>query len=199
MEVLKNFIVFEGLDGAGTSTQSKLLSQNIKDSILTCEPSSGEIGKLIRKILKKEFTVKPSTLATLFTADRNEHLYNDDGVVANCNSGKTVICDRYLFSTFAYQGLELDKKEIYELNKNFFLPEVLFFINTPIEVCDKRIGQRGLEKEIYEEKSLQEKILSNYLESFKLFQNQGMHFVELDGSLTINELLDIELKFLKEK
>ncbi|HOV14618.1 MAG TPA: dTMP kinase [Spirochaetota bacterium] len=197
MNILKNFIVFEGLDGAGTSTQSKLLTQKIPNSVLTCEPTGSEIGKLIRKILKKELSVTPKTLALLFAADRNEHIFaNNGGIFNDCKNGKTVICDRYLFSSFAYQGLSLSKEEIFDLNKDFILPEVLFFLNTPIEECEKRVDNRNLEKEIFEEINLQEKILSNYLESFKLFEKSGMKIFELDGSLPIETLLEKELEII---
>ena len=71
--ILKNFIVFEGLDGSGTTTQSRLLSEKL-NVVFTCEPSDNPVGSFIRQILRKEHSVLPQTLAGLFTADRHEHL-----------------------------------------------------------------------------------------------------------------------------
>lgn len=196
MKILKNFIVFEGLDGAGTSTQSKLLNSNIENSILTCEPTGGETGMFIRRILRKEFRVTPKTFAYLFAADRNEHIYSENGIFESCNKGKIVICDRYLFSSLAYQGLDLPISEVFEINKEFVLPEIVFFLNTEPEICEKRIDKRGQEKEIFEEKSLQERILSNYKAAFKLFENSGTRIIELDGGLPVETLLEKETAFL---
>lgn len=196
MKILKNFIVFEGLDGAGTSTQSKLLNEKITNSIWTCEPTDNEIGKLIRRVLRKEVVINPKTLAMLFITDRNEHLYGKDGIIDSCNSGKHVICDRYLFSSLAYQGLDLPIDDVFVLNKDFILPEVVFFLNTSIEVCEKRIDNRDQKKEIFEDRSLQQRILANYIKGFSFFKDSGMRFYELDGSLPINSLLEKEISIL---
>ena len=79
-EVLENFIVLEGLDGSGTTTQLNLLGAALEKAgkrvFTTCEPSPLPTGQLIRRILGKEITTEPETLARLFSADRFEHLYN---------------------------------------------------------------------------------------------------------------------------
>ena len=133
-EILKNFIVFEGLDGAGTSTQSKLLSKEIKNSYLTFEPTDGKIGSLIRDCLKKKINFDTLTQAFLFSADRAEHLYRKNGIIDRCKNKQIVISDRYLFSSFAYQAIDVSFEQILELNKNFPLPEMIFFLNTSLDV-----------------------------------------------------------------
>jgi len=198
MEILKNFIVFEGLDGAGTTTQSKLLSGKIKNSFLTNEPTGGRIGKLIREALQKKILLKPETLSYLFVADRNEHLYSEDGIINKCNNSRIVICDRYFFSTIAYQGLSMNIDDLFYLNSKFQLPQILFFINTSIENCRKRINKRGESEELFEKISIQEKILNNYFISIEKYKNSSMKVHILDGNLSIDELLNKEMEILKE-
>ncbi len=196
--ILKKFIVFEGLDGAGTSTQSKLLSNEIKNSFLTFEPTDSKIGKLIRDCLKKKITFDALSLAYLFSADRADHLYKKDGIINRCNNNRIVISDRYLFSSLAYQSIDVVFEKVLELNKNFPLPEVVFFLNTSIDVCNDRINIRGDEQELYEEQSLQEKILNNYLKAFSFYKKMGLKIIKLDGNLTREELFELEIKYLKD-
>ncbi len=103
------FIVFEGLDGAGTTTQLHLLEKNLKEAgvtvFATAEPTDSAIGRLIRSVLRKEISVEPKTLAMLYATDRYEHLYGKGGIIEHLDAGDTVICDRYLYSSIAYQSI----------------------------------------------------------------------------------------------
>ena len=104
--VLKKFIVLEGIDGAGTSTQIKRLVQTNPDKyIATAEPTSGPTGKFLRQMLAGDFKVDERTNAYLFAADRCEHIFGKGGVKELCESGKTVVSDRYFFSSLAYQSV----------------------------------------------------------------------------------------------
>ena len=185
-KILKGFVVIEGLDGSGTTTQLGLLSQKFRKANInvfpTNEPTDYPFGKLIRSVLKKEINAEPGTLARLFAADRYEHIYNKhNGIIRNIDNGVCVICDRYLFSSLAYQSLECGFNEVFELNKDFPLPEHLFFIDTPIEVCQRRIGART-EREIFEFAEMQDSILKNYQKSFDVFKDSQMKFHKIDGS-----------------
>ena len=191
--IMNNFIVLEGLDGSGTTTQAKLLAQHL-NGVFTFEPSDNAVGTLIRQILRKEKSVTADTLAYLFKADRQEHLFGKNGIIQQINDSKTVVCDRYLFSSLAYQSLNCDFDEILRLNKDFPLPSVLFFIDTPIEECLKRIGTRGSEPELFEKAELQRKIYDNYLRGFAAFNE--INLIKLDGTKSIEELLEEELKII---
>ena len=191
--IMNNFIVLEGLDGSGTTTQAKLLAQHL-NGVFTFEPSDNAVGTLIRQILRKEKSVTADTLAYLFKADRCEHLFGKNGIKQQINDGKTVVCDRYLFSSLAYQSLDCDFDEIYQLNKDFPLPETVFFIDTPVEECLKRIGTRGSEPELFEKAELQRKIYDNYLRGFAAFNE--INLIKLDGTKSIEELLEEELKII---
>ncbi|MCZ7382322.1 MAG: dTMP kinase [Candidatus Methanoperedens sp.] len=108
------FIVFEGIDGSGKGTQAKKLVSDIKNGEfprlanvpvkLTMEPTNGMTGKLIRKYLIKEKIVTKEQRALLFAADRLEHLYKTVFPILNKNG--TVISERYIYSTLAYQSCE---------------------------------------------------------------------------------------------
>ena len=101
--VLKNFIVFEGIDGAGTSTQIKKLVERAPEQFMaTAEPTSGPTGKFLRRMLAGEFKVDEKTNAYLFAADRCEHIFGKGGVKELCDSGKTVVSDRYFFSSRSF-------------------------------------------------------------------------------------------------
>ena len=79
--ILKNFVVFEGIDGAGTSTQIKMLAErNPERFVQTAEPTGGETGLFLRRMLAGDFSVDEKTNAFLFAADRCEHIYGKGGV-----------------------------------------------------------------------------------------------------------------------
>ncbi|MCD6396935.1 MAG: dTMP kinase [Spirochaetaceae bacterium] len=191
-EIIKNFIVFEGLDGAGTTTQTELLDNRFKQFNIPCksgcEPTRGFIGKTIRQVLSGDRKVASGTIAKLFVSDRHEHIYNPtDGILSLCEAGNYVISDRYLFSSLAYQSLDYGFENVMALNKDYPLPEHLFFLDAPPEICQQRLRSRE-SLEIYENNELQEKILKNYRKSLELYSNSGMFIHILDGTLNKFEL-----------
>lgn len=196
MSILKNFVVIEGLDGSGTTTQAKLLCDNIKNSYFTFEPTDNNIGKLIRSVLKKDLIVDPKTLMYLFVADRQEHLYGKNGIVEKCKK-HIVICDRYLFSSLAYQSLDVDFEEVFDNNENFPFPEYLIFLDTEPDECQQRISKRNGTDEIFEKGNIQKKIRENYLKSISYTKNLRNTKVKIiDGKKTEEEILIEELDFL---
>lgn len=195
MEILNNFIVIEGLDGAGTTTQGKLLSEKVPKSHFTFEPTDGPIGSFIRRALGKEFSLTQLSLAHLFTADRNEHIEGKGGIKERCRAGEQVICDRYLYSSIAYQSLNLKFEQVLELNRDFPHPELLFFIDTPVELCLERIGDRG-KRELFEKRELLEQIQENYYRLLDHFRREGLNIHILDGTKGIEELLEEELHII---
>lgn len=191
LELLDHFIVFEGLDGAGTTTQAKrlldTLLRNQRPAVLHNEPTPGPIGKLIRAYLSGEISCHPDTLAALFAADRREHIYGAGGVLDELKAGKTVICDRYLFSSLAYQSLDSTFSTVFSFNKEFPLPRLLFFFDISPEVCEKRIASRG-SREIFETLELQRRVRDKYEQILSRYSDSGMEIVRLDGGMDINEL-----------
>lgn len=165
MNVIHNFIVIEGLDGAGTTTQTNLLGENLTRKglrhVLTFEPTDGPIGKLIRDALEKRITLSPTALAYLYAADRNEHLYGPNAITEKVKDGTIVVSDRYMYSSFAYQGLSVDESVIKGLNP-YSHPEFLVYLDTPVEVCMDRIAKRGGKRDLFEKRKTLEAVRERY-------------------------------------
>ncbi len=203
--ILKNFVVFEGIDGAGTSTQIKML-QNSPDAerfFFTAEPTKSETGKFLRKMLKGDVKLDARTSAFLFAADRSEHLYGkgeDLGLVERAKNGKIIVSDRYLFSNLAYQSVSCGEELPRLLNSVFPLPEILFFFEIDPELSLKRVDSRG-EREIYEQIDYLKKTEAQYEKVISEYEakNTEMKIVRLDASKSIEEIFREICVNLQEK
>lgn len=202
INTLNNFIVLEGLDGAGTTTQLKKLKIELEqigfETYMTNEPTSKPIGKLVRSILGGDFKTTPLALATLYSADREDHINNPEyGIIKQINDNKIVISDRYLYSSLAYQGVNCDFNKIVELNKDFPNPQILIYIETPVEVCLSRIDSRGEKKEIFEKRDFLYKVNENYN---KVIENlpSNINLIKIDGTLNIEDITNIMIKEVKK-
>ena len=184
--VLDRFIVFEGIDGAGTTTQLnrllKFCSDNKIKAIGTQEPTSSPIGLLIRDFLSKKEEFAEETIIRLFASDRCQHIYGKNGIIENLEKDFFVFSDRYLFSSLAYQGFE-DKK-VFKENEDFPLPSVLFFLDIEPSKALMRIEKRGSEKEIYENINFLTKVRENYLEILEFYRTRHpeMRILVLDAT-----------------
>lgn len=198
--VLKNFIVFEGIDGAGTSTQiKKLVESNPDFFVATAEPTTGETGKFLRKMLAGDFTVDEKTNAYLFAADRCEHIFGKDGVKELCESGKIVVSDRYFFSSMAYQSVSCGEELPKLLNSPFPLPEYLFFFEINPEISLARVNSRNEKKEIYEKLDVQKKIAAQYEKVISSYEKDssasGMKIIRINAADSIENIAAL----IKEK
>ncbi|MCR5319405.1 MAG: dTMP kinase [Treponema sp.] len=200
--ILQNFIVFEGIDGAGTSTQIEMLKNRpeARDFLFTAEPTSAPTGKFLRQMLKGDFPLQNESAAYLFAADRNEHVNGKlltqgntlvTGIKEACQSGKKVVSDRYLFSSLAYQSINCPPEVPRLLNSLFPLPSLLFYFEISPKDSLSRLDDRNF-REIYEKedflnRTVQEyhNVLSEYSEKAK---NQGMKIVLIDAKKTKEEI-----------
>ncbi len=198
--ILKNFIVFEGIDGAGTSTQiKKICEKNPQNFFQTAEPTSLETGKFLRRMLGGEFSVDEKTNSFLFAADRAEHLYGKNGIIEQINNGKTVISDRYLFSSLAYQSISCGEELPKLLNSTFPLPEILFFFEIDPEISLKRVDSRNEKKEIYEKIETQKKIAMEYEKIISEYENNPsctMKIIRIDATKSIEEISETISKII---
>lgn len=133
------FIVFEGIDGAGKSVQTSMLADRLRADgipfILTAEPSDGPTGRLIKSL---QVRVDPEEETRLFTEDRRHHVQNV--VLPALKEGKTVICDRYVYSSVAYQGARgVDPDRILAENRRFIMPDLIFMLEITVEMALSRI------------------------------------------------------------
>jgi len=192
------FMVFEGIDGSGLTTQSKILKEYLEEKgkkvFLTKEPTDSHIGRLIRKTLKGsptggcsdsyiDLSMDQEALALLFAVDRSMHM----DIIKRELEDSFVICDRYYFSNFAYQMLSIDLNYLIRINSRFLKPDLTIFLDVPSEVCKKRIDENREHIEIFENQETLERIRKNYLKIIKLFKKKGYNIVEIDGNRSIEE------------
>jgi dTMP kinase len=190
------FIVLEGPDGAGISTQTALLQAGLVQrgmrAVATKEPTSGPIGSVIRQGLTHRLVYPPNqtlgddVMALLYAADRLDHLRAD--IVLRLDVGTHVVCDRYRLSSYAYQGVALDQEWVRAINKRSIAPDVTFFIDVPPEVSQSRIEKRGNYIELYETDERLRPIYANYLQLIEQARTEGENIITVDGKLSISKV-----------
>ncbi len=169
------FIVMEGTDGSGTTTQGNVLAAALAAAahtvVRTSEPSGGAIGKLLRDTLRSRSgrPLAPEIVALLFAADRLDHCDREIGPALA--RGDTVICDRYLGSSLAFQVVDgdgaFDATWVRELNRAVLVPDLSILFDVPVEAAMERIERRGKPKERFEVASFLTRVRDRYLEAFR--------------------------------
>lgn len=152
------FIVFEGIDGAGKTTQAKLLAEKIKEmgrsAELTAEPTTLESGKALRRVLSGEEKKSNCEIATMFTLDRIAHnVHPEIGINALIDKGVDVISDRYYYSSLAYQGSATSYPWVKSLNLDcpeIRRPDLCIFLDLKPEESLERISKGREKLEIFE-------------------------------------------------
>ncbi len=184
------FIVFEGIDSSGKTTQAELLKKYFlttkEQAVISPEPSSGIIGNLIRQALKQRIVFSKDQhlfdqqMAYLFAADRHDHLYNDvDGVFKLIQDNYHVISTRYYFSSLAYNCESIEQYNfIKKLNDRFPNPDLTIYLDIPIEVSLSRLQERSLQ-EIYETKTKLTKVREQYQQIFAEYDGNAL---AIDGT-----------------
>ncbi len=167
------FIVFEGIDGAGTTTQAGLLARRLEASgrrvLLTAEPSTGPVGKMLRSILSGALSPTGAgnwdgrALALLFAADRLDHFRGE--IRPALEAGMDVVCDRYVLSSVAYQGMAAPFAWIRSLNRFVPPPDCTVFLRVRPEIAlARRLGAADA-PDLFETLPQQERIARLYDEA----------------------------------
>ena len=204
------FIVFEGIDGSGKSTQIKLLAENLKKRGIACcetfEPTYGLVGSVLHDILSGKIKRDPKVTAALFVADRLDHILNqEDGMLKSIESGETVLCDRYYFSSYAYQSVDVPRDWVIMANrmaKDALKPDATIFIDITADTAMERITQNRENTELYETKERLESVRNGYFSAFELMKDEERIFV-VDGNRSIEEIAkeieEIVIKLIFQK
>jgi len=189
------FICIEGLDGCGKTTQAKMLVKYLRrrgfDAVYTTEPSAGKVGKLIRRfVLDRQRRVSTALEALLFAADRVDHV--ESQVKPLLKQGKIVVCDRYIYSSLAYQGAAgLDLEWIDYINRFALKVDLALFLDVEPEMVVERLKTK---KSVMETVRNLRKVREVYL---RLVQQQRL--VALDGNRSVGEVSESILETVLEK
>jgi dTMP kinase len=190
------FIVFEGLDGSGQTTQANLLTKWIMEkrsqyAYYTKEPTDGPIGLMLRLFLSKRLYCAANngngaprrpdetTMALCFAADRADHLHNE--ILPKLKDGVHVIADRYYHSSLAYQSVEAELPWIREINKNIVRPDLTLFLDVPPAICMKRMQSQRWHVELYEDQDNLEKVRMNFLLTIEKSKAEGERIEIISG------------------
>jgi dTMP kinase len=208
------FIVVEGIDGSGSTTQAKLLADRLRGAgyvvTLTCEPTAGPVGTMLRQALTRRLGVQRRlvaansssdatefdaldyrTMALLFAADRADH--NDVLIRPALQAGHVVISDRYVLSSLAYQSLtapvEARGSELLHwlksINAQVLTPDLTLVLEVPAAVAGQRRAARGGPAELFEVDSLQQRLAAFYAEAA---QHLPPPVRALDATLPVDEV-----------
>lgn len=190
------FIVFEGIDGAGKTTQIKLLCAALESLGIKCkttvEPTELPSGRLLRRALSGELKKTPIEMAEMFAEDRVLHNTDpEEGISRMLADGYTVISDRYYYSSLAYQGAALGYDTVARLNlenKDIRRPDICIFLDLTPEKSLERIGGRGESKEIYENFDYLTRTRAMFFDVFEKLRQNGENIVVIDASGTVDEV-----------
>ncbi|MCL2087946.1 MAG: dTMP kinase [Oscillospiraceae bacterium] len=180
------FVVFEGIDGSGKTTQLNMLAQRLEGRKLhiTKEPTDGEIGLLLRQFLTGQKYADEKALAALFLADRLDHLLSPEyGIKSKIKSGTTVICDRYYLSSYAYHGSAMPIEWVISANSictGILRPDCIVFIDVSPETAVKRITRRDAGVELFESQERLSRVRDKYFEAIELVKNDE-NIIIVDG------------------
>lgn len=192
------FIVFEGIDGAGKTTQMELLKSTLESRGIKCyttaEPTEMPSGKEIRAALSGKIKKTPIEMAEMFARDRVLHNI-DPATGINCTlaGGTTVISDRYYYSSLAYQGAALGYDTVAALNldnKDIRTPDLCIFLDLTPEKSLERIGKRGEAAEIYENYDYLKRTREMFFEVFEKLRARGENIAVIDAYGTPEEVAE---------
>ncbi len=187
-------VVLEGLDGAGTTTQSRLLGERLAARgpvWCTWEPTDRPAGLLIRRVLEGNLVTDPRALALLFAADRLDHVYGPAGIAERLRRGENVLCDRYYLSSLAYQTLAAGFSWVYALNSRAMRPDLTLFLEVSVAACLERIGGRqGERKELFEREEALARVRQSYYRAMRRLQQREAIQV-VDGALPAPAVADV--------
>lgn len=204
------FVVFEGIDGAGTTTQAARYASFLRSRRrlvhVTGEPSGGPMGSLLRLMLRQRMTLpshhRETTMTLLFAADRIDHLESE--ICPHLRDGYVVISDRYELSSIIYQSIgiedEGERKKfiswIRECNRHAMRPDITVVIDVDPDVAEHRRRMRGGASDLYEEPDLQARLARAYLKAEDIVGADRL--IHVDGNGDVDSVTAAVTKALAE-
>jgi len=195
------FITFEGPEGSGKTTVIQQVAEKLKNEyniILTREPGGVKTGEQIREVLLEGDTMDDRTEALLFAASRREHLVGK--VIPALNTGKVVLCDRYIDSSLAYQGYARgigieEVKSINEFAINGLYPDITIYLDVSVEVGRERIlkNQRDQNRLDQEDVKFHEKVVEGYK---KIIHNESERFIVINANQSIDKVVNTTYEYI---
>lgn len=204
-------IAIEGIDGCGKSTFIKKLFEmktfNDYNVLYDCSPYDSEVSKVIRKMLKNEYKLSNKVLhkelLSLFMLDNHIH-GNEVTKFLSEDTKNLVITDRYIASTFAYQSLNANLKDIVNMSKEYngiTCPGLILYFDISPKLSLNRVNNRGEEKEIFEKSEVLERVKRNYYKAFETLDKltkKDVCIISIDASLSKDEVFDIAFRVINE-
>ena len=200
------FITFEGPDGSGKTTISKLVSQKLIeagfDVIYTREPGGSLIAEEIRDIIldPKNVAMDKKTEALLYAASRRQHLV--EKILPALQEGKIIICDRFLDSSLAYQGVgrEIGIEEVYSINQfaiEGHFPDFTLFLDIDAQTGLDRISDRSFKDRLdQEDLNFHNRVFEGYKTIVKLYQER---MVIIDATGLVDDVVSIAYQAILDK
>lgn len=202
------FIVIEGIDAAGKTTQvhdlAKALEKRGEKVHLTKNPTDGEIGKFIRRVLTGKTKIPPVSFQFLFAADRHAQ---QQELLKHLKKGEIVISDRYFWSALAYgivdrEGVALDRtgtvllvsQAILSMYDQHLIPDKTLYLDIPVSLAVERLNRMSKTKELYEEEDKLLQIDKAYKWLIKQFPKE---ITVIDGTKSEKEITDLVLSLVQ--
>lgn len=191
------FIVLEGIDGSGKSSQIGPLVKRLEALGVRCradrEPTDRPVGVLIRQALTGQTPLDPRVVAALYAADRLDHLVNgENGLRSAIDQGITVVSDRYYFSSYAYHSVDVDMDWVIganSLSADILRPTVTVFLDVPAEEAMERIRKNRDHEELFEKEERLKKTRELYFQAFERLKDVE-NVAVVDGSGTPDQVAE---------
>ena len=199
------FIVFEGIDGSGKTTQARMLAEYLESVgrrvVLTAEPTSLPSGRALREALSGKVKKSECQMAVMFVDDRIAHnICEGEGIRALIDGGVDVICDRYYYSTLAYQGQSTDYEWVKSMNlrcPEIQHPDVCIYIDILPEQSLERIAKGRDSVEIYENMETLTKVREQFLSVIHDLENEE-NICIIDGYREQNQVFEDVCKSVRQ-
>lgn len=193
------FVVIEGNDGSGTTTQAQMLTNYLCERgarvVQSAQPTKSPIGKEIRRLLAEPIQDQPqmlTCLALLFAADRMQHVH--DVIATSIKSSDWIILDRYVLSSYVYQGLHVPLSFIKEINRYALVPDFTIVLDIDAHLSLERLRARASSSDFYETPEFLDEIRKRYISLSA--ENPG-DTVVIDARGSMQEVHDAIVQMLR--